>query len=82
MVVTQSGMAGRHARSRVAEASKRGRDSAPIPSQRMAVSRVDTWDLGRRLSSVMTSTVLVSSKLVTAALKLTDRCQIVTKRSS
>ena len=53
MVVTRSGMYGRHVRSRAAEASKRGRGSAPIPSLRMAVSPVDTWDLGRKLYSAM-----------------------------
>lgn len=53
MVVILNGTAGHHVRSHVAVASKRGRDSAPILSQHMVVSPVDTWDLGRRLSSVM-----------------------------
>lgn len=54
MVATLSGMDGRHVRSRVVEASKRGRGSAPIPNRPMAVSPVDTWDLGRKLCSAMT----------------------------
>ena len=60
MVVTLNGITGPHVRSRAEKASKQGRGFAPIPNQRTAASGVDTWGLGRRLYSAMTSTVPVS----------------------
>ena len=60
MVVTLNGITGRHVQSRAEKASKQDRGFAPIRNQRTAASRVDTWGLGRRLYSAMTSTVPVS----------------------